>query len=100
MKGYFEDKGVKYERIIEILCRYKNIGRGELMEILKDKECKYLLFLLVKKYRCCDMNMLIRDFPDMDKKNMKNSMRKAEEKLLINKRIRDMYFEAEELIEK
>ncbi|WP_243103880.1 ribose-5-phosphate isomerase [Clostridium sp. JN-1] len=100
MKKYFMDKNIRYERIIEILCKYKNINRNELVEILKDNECKYLLFLLIKRYRCCDVDMLSKDFPNINKKRMNNNLRRAEEKLLINRKIRDMYFEAEELIER
>lgn len=91
---------MRYEKIIEILCKYKNISRDKLVKILKDNECKYLLFLLIKKYGCCDIDMLNKDFPNIDKKSMNSNLKRAEEKLLINKRIRDMYFEAEELIEK
>jgi hypothetical protein len=97
---YFIDKEKKYERIIELLCRYKGLNREELFKILKDQECKYLFFLLIRKYKCYDMGILYRDFPSMSKNSIGINFKKAEEKLLLNKNIRDMYFEAENIIEK
>ncbi|CAB1254065.1 ribose-5-phosphate isomerase [Clostridium sp. MT-14] len=100
MRRYFNDKEKVYSKIIEILCKYKGLDRKKLLEILKDESCKYLFFLLVNKYECYDLDVLKKDFPSVNRNNMKNNIRKAEKKLLLNKRIRDMYFEAEELIDR
>ena len=94
---YKEDK---YLRILQVICNIKGINREELFKILKDRESKYLLFLLLKKYKCTDMDVLQRDFSIDSKKSINYNMKKAEEKFFINKEFRDMYFEAEGIIEK
>ncbi len=100
MSKYFNDKRQQYEKIINILCEYKGIGRHELFQILKDKECRYIFFLLIKKYECYDMEMLQEDFPSVNSKNINGNFKKAKEKLLLNTKVRNMYFEAEDRIEK
>ena len=90
----------KYEKIISVLCEYKEISREELINILKDKDCKFLLFLFLKKYKCIDLRKLEEDFSIKSKKSINNNCRKAEEKFLINKEFRELYFEMEELISK
>ncbi|AWI07634.1 hypothetical protein [Clostridium drakei] len=99
MSKYFNDKREQYEKIINILCEYKGISREKLLEILKDKECKYLFFLLIKKYGCDDMKMIQQDFPSINTKNINSNFRKAREKILLNTKIRNMYFEAENILE-
>lgn len=96
----FENKEDTYKRIIKFLCDYKGINNSELVKIMNDKECKYILFLLLKKYDCISLENLSRDFLINSKKKVINNVRKAEEKMLINKRIREMYFEAENIMEK
>lgn len=100
MQKYFSDKQDKYEKIIDLLCKYKGLSRDELFKILKDQECKHLFYLLIQKYGCDDMGMIQKDFPNINKSRIKNNFKKAEEKLLLNRKIRNMYFEAEDLIEK
>lgn len=100
MSKYFNNKREQYEKIINILCEYKGINREELFEILKDKECKYIFFLLIKKYRCDDMKIIQKDFPNINSKNINMNFKKAQEKILLNRKIRNMYFEAEDVIEK
>jgi len=101
MHKYFSDKEEKYEKIIDLLCKYKGLNREKLFKILKDQECKYLFYLLIKKYGCDDnMTIMQKDFPTVNKNRIRNNFKKAEEKLLLNRRIRNMYFEAEDLIEK
>lgn len=100
MGKYFSDKEEKYEKIIALLCKYKGLSRPELFKVLKDQECKYLFYLLIKKYGCDDMGKIQKDFPTVNISRIKNNCKKAEEKLLLNRKIRNMYFEAEDLIEK
>ena len=38
-------KNIDYEKIIEAICYVKGIKRHESLKILKDRECKYILFL-------------------------------------------------------
>lgn len=90
----------KYEKILSVLCEFKGISSQELINILKDKECKYLLFLFLKKYKCIDLKKLEEDFSIKSKKSINYNCKKAQEKFLINKDFRDQYFEMEELISK
>ena len=96
---YFIKKEEQYERIINLLCRYMSITREELYRILKDKECRYVFFLLLKKYDCMNIDVLNRDFSLGSLRRINYNVKKAEEKLLLNKKIREMYFEAENIIE-
>lgn len=101
MQKYFSNKEEKYERIINLLCKYKGLSREDLFKILKDEECKYLFYLLIKKYGCDNnMGIIQKDFPTVNKNRIRNNFKKAEEKLLLNRKIRNMYFEAEDMIEK
>lgn len=101
MQKYFSNKEEKYERIINLLCKYKGLSREDLFKILKDEECKYLFYLLIKKYGCDNnMGIIQKDFPMVNKNRIRNNFKKAEEKLLLNRKIRNMYFEAENMIEK
>ncbi|GLC29392.1 ribose-5-phosphate isomerase [Clostridium omnivorum] len=93
--GIKEDK---YEKIIEVICSYKNIKREELFQILKDRESKYLMFLLMKKYKCADIERLHKDFFIGSKKSISYSLKKAEEKFFINRDFREKYFEAEDIV--
>ena len=90
----------KYDKIITFICAYKNISKEELFRILKDRECKYLLLLLLEKYRCADMTRLSHDLSVNSPKSIKYSIKKAEEKFFINRDFRELYFELEEMIEK
>lgn len=99
MSGYGigEDK---YEKILKVICERKGIDERELFKILKDKEYKYLMFLLMKKYKCTDFDRLNQDFSIDSKKRITYNMKKAEEKFFVNKEFRDKYFETEEIINK
>jgi hypothetical protein len=100
MNKYFNNKKKLYMTIVEILCEYKGLTKDDLLKILKDKNCKYLFFLLIKKYECFDLDILKEDLPNINKSKITNNMKRAEKKLLFNRKIRDMYFEAENLIDK
>ncbi|GAA0744199.1 hypothetical protein [Clostridium oceanicum] len=89
----------KYEIIIELICKYKAVSKKELISILKDDDCGYLLFLLLRKYNCIDLKLLKRDFNIENKKELYIYIEKAEKELLTNKKIRNMFFEAEDIID-
>ena len=93
---YSEDR---YERIISVLCEIKGIKREELLKLLKDKECKYLMFLLLKKYGCVNSEKLKIDFSIQSKKSIDSTCKKAEELFLINRQFRESYFRLQEIIE-
>jgi DNA-binding HxlR family transcriptional regulator len=90
----------RYCKIIDLICEYKKIGRDDLFKILKDKECKYLLLLLLEKHKCTDFQRLSMDLNKISSQNIKSSLKKAEEKFFINRDFRELYFELEEMIEK
>ena len=48
----------RYLTIIKFLCERNNISESEIVKILEDRECRYLLFLLLKKHGCDDKNKL------------------------------------------
>jgi hypothetical protein len=100
MNKYFNNKEKAYYAIIDILREYKGLTKNELFQILKDNDCRHLFFLLIKKYGCFDLELLKKDLPSISKNKLNNNIKRAEEKLLFNKKIRNMYFEAEELIDK
>jgi len=90
----------KYDKVIEVLCRAKGINKEELFRLLKDKECKYMMFLLLKKYKCVDLEKLSKDFSIESKKTINYNFKKAEERFFVSKEFRDMYFDLEEIVEK
>lgn len=96
----FISKDDKYIKILETICAIKGISREQLIQVLKDRESRYLLFLLLKKYNCTDIEVLSRDFSIESKKSINYNLKKAEEKFFINKEFRDMYFEAEGIVGK
>ncbi|MBU5590297.1 ribose-5-phosphate isomerase [Clostridium sp. MSJ-4] len=83
-----------------MLCEYKNIEEEDLIKLLQDKECKYLLFLLLKKHRCTDKTTLAEMLPVKSKRSIDYNFKRAEEKLYINKEFREKYFEIEDIIKK
>ena len=93
-------KREKYEVIINIICGYKGISKQQLGIILKDKECKYLLFLLLEKYKCADMENIKEDLNMINMKSVRYNVKKAEEKFFINRDFRERYFELEKIAQK
>lgn len=90
----------KYEKIIDIICSMKGIGKDELCKILEDKESKYLLFLLLKKHRCDNLNKINEDFLINKRSIVSYNVKKGQEKVMVNKEFREIYFEVEEMIQK
>lgn len=89
----------RYEKIIDIICNMKGIERKEIYKIMKDKECKYLLFLLLKKYKCDDLDKINRDFPIKNIRSVRYNEKRGEEKFLINKGFREIYFEIQDKLD-
>lgn len=90
----------KYTKIINLICSIKGISLEEQHKILEDKECKYLLLLLMKKYDCLDIKRLEDDFNLPNMKRVFSNIKKAEEHFLINYYFRNQYFSLDELISK
>ncbi|MDS0528290.1 hypothetical protein NNC19_21625 [Clostridium sp. SHJSY1] len=88
--------GDRYLKILRTISLYYGIDEESFILLLKEKENKYLLLLLLKKYRCMDEKHIMSMFNYKSKKSISYNVRKAEEKLLINKEFRDKFFEIEE----
>ncbi|WP_373471370.1 hypothetical protein [Carnobacterium alterfunditum] len=93
-------RNIDYEKIIETICYVKGIKRNETLKILGDREYKYVLLLLLKKYKCSDIEYVHKDFPISSKTTVNYGLKKAEERFFINKEFREMYFEIEDILEK
>ena len=91
-------KNIDYEKIIEAICYVKGIERHESLKILKDRECKYILFLLLQKYKCDDTESTYKNFLISNKRAVNYGLKKAEERFFINKEFREMYFEIENIL--
>lgn len=74
-----------------MLCNHYKISNEELITLLKDKECKYLFLLLLNEYGCLEKDKLINEFMFSSNKSISYNLKKAEEKLLINKQFRNNY---------
>ncbi len=94
-----KEKEELYLEILDFLCAYRGITRKELLDILKDKEMKYLLFLILKKYKCTHSETIIKLLSLKSKSSVGVSFRKAEERFFINRDFREKYFRIEEEIE-
>ena len=81
----------RYRVIIEVLCRHYGMNDLDLMTLLKNKECKYLFLLLLSEYGCSEKDRLVNELIFSSNKSINYNLKKAEEKLLINKQFRDNY---------
>lgn len=90
------NKGKRYLKVLKLLLMYYNISESEFIELLKKRENKYLLLLLLKEYKCIDEENLLKMLNLKSKKSISYGIKKAEEKLLINREFRDKFFELEE----
>jgi hypothetical protein len=86
-----------YEVIIKVICEIKGINREDIIEILEDR---YLLFLILYKYNCSEKNVLNNDFEKIDKRKIRYNIKKAEERLLVSRNFREIYFEVEKKVKK
>ena len=91
---------LKYMKILNNICNYYGINEDEFIEVLKNRDNKYILLLILKNNHCLEINKIKEIFKLEIAKNINISLRLAEEKLLINKLFREKYFELENNIEK
>lgn len=89
---------IKFKKVITALCEYKGISEEKLIELLSNKDSRYLLFLLLKRYKCVDFEMINKHLVLSSKKSINYNLKKAEEKFFLNKEFREKYFEADEII--
>ena len=86
----------KYIFILSVICRHYSIEPMDFLNTLKNKDNKYLFLLLLKKYKCIDENKIKEDLKLNNKRSLNYSLKKAEEKLLINREFREKFFEIED----
>ena len=84
--------------IIMIICKYYDLKYEEINEFWKKRENSYLVTLLMKNFKCLNNNELRKSLGISNNKSLYNKVKIAEEKILINKRFREEYFELEEKI--
>ncbi|NLK94330.1 MAG: hypothetical protein GX275_03925 [Clostridiales bacterium] len=90
------DMTEKYIFILSMICRHYSIEPVNFLNILKDKDNKYLFLLLLKKYKCIDENKIKEDLKLKNKRSLTYNLKRAEERLLINSAFREKFFEIEE----
>ena len=91
---------LKYVKILNNICNYYGINEDEFIELLKNRENKYILLLILKNNHCLEVDKIKEIFKLKMCKDINNSLRLAEEKLLVNRFFREKYFELENNIEK
>ena len=86
----------RYLKILHVLCTYYGMSTDDLIKLLEERDNKYLLLLLLKKYKCMGQEKVKEVFNVKNKRTITNNVRRAEEKLLINRDFRKKFFEMEE----
>ena len=91
---------IKYIKILRALCEYYGIAEEKLIDLLEERENKYLLLLLLKNYSCLEKNNVKKILKVKSSKSINNNLKIAEEKLLINRQFREKYFEIQDNIDR
>ena len=91
---------LKYVKILNNICNYYGINEDEFIELLKNRDNKYILLLILKNNHCLEVDEIKEIFKLKTSKSINSSLRLAEEKLLVNRFFREKYFELENNIEK
>ena len=90
---------LKYVKILDNICKYYGIDEDGFIELLKNRDNKYILLLLLKNNHCLEVDKIKEIFKVKTSKSISSSLRLAEEKLLVNRLFRQKYFELENNIE-
>ena len=91
---------LKYIKILKIICRYYGIEEENFIELIKNRDNKYILLLILKNNNCLDKEKIKEILRLKNSKSINNSLKIAEEKLLVNRIFRERYFELENNIDK
>lgn len=91
---------LKYIEILRGLYNYYGINEEEFIELLKLKDNRYLLLLLLKNNNCLESDSIKEILKIKTHRSINNNLKSAEEKLLINRYFREKYFEIENSLEK
>ena len=86
----------RYINILRGISLYYGMDENNFIQLLKDKENKFLLLLLLKKYKCMDKDKIMGVLNYKSNKSILYNVKRAEEKLLINREFRDKFFQIEE----
>ncbi|MGG7059932.1 hypothetical protein ACQPUY_13205 [Clostridium nigeriense] len=96
----YDNKLDKITIVMNVLASYLGIEVKEMNEKLRKKENKYIFLLLLKNYKCLQKDKIKEVLDIISDKSIKYNMDKAEEKFLVNKEFREMYFEIQEGLNK
>ncbi|MCE5221566.1 MAG: hypothetical protein LLF98_09980 [Clostridium sp.] len=91
---------LKYVKILNNICNYYGINEDKFIELLRNRDNKYILLLILKNNHCLELDEIKDIFKLKTVKSINSSLRLAEEKLLVNRFFREKYFELEDNIEK
>jgi hypothetical protein len=92
--------GLKYMSILDNICNYYGINEEKFIELLKNRDNKYILLLILKNNHCLEIDKIKEIFKLKTSKSINNNLKLAEEKLLVNRFFREQYFELENNIGK
>lgn len=91
---------LKYLSILKNICNYYGISEEKFIELLKDRDNKYILLLLLKNNNCLETSRIKEMLKIKTSRSINSNLKIAEEKLLVNRFFREKYFELENTIEK
>jgi hypothetical protein len=91
---------LKYIKLLKVICSYYGIKEENFIELIKDRDNKYILLLILKNNNCLDKEKIKEILRLKNSKSINNSLKMAEEKLLVNRIFRERYFELENNIDK
>lgn len=86
---------LKYIKILNNICKYYGINEEKFIELLRNRDNRYILLLLLKNNHCLETDKLKEIFKLKTSKSINSNLRLAEEKLLVNRFFRERYFELE-----
>lgn len=90
----------RYIDILNCICKYYGITQEQLIKLVQNKECRYMLLLILKNKNCLDLEQLKNILQVKTVRSVSNNVKSAEKTLLINRNFRKKYFDLEENIEK
>jgi len=91
---------LKYVKILNNIFNYYGVNEDKFIELLKNRDNKYILLLILKNNHCLEIDKIKEIFKVKTSKSINSSLRLAEEKLLVNRFFREKYFELEDTLEK
>lgn len=70
----------------------------DLVCLFRNKDCRYLFLLLLNKYGCLEKDKLVNELIFSSNKSINYNLKKAEERLLINRQFREDYSKLDKTI--